>query len=395
MTVNKILISIASVIALILIAAGAFWFWLNYAPAQNAPETGDSLEHNTEPITMVPEPLTGNSPISDLADFVAGAMDAEGKFLLSYRCEAQNCEPVPSTEATAFGYSLLGLIAGADAGNDIELRRQADLAITRALRLCGQDANSCLSNFFALEEYYERTNASSYKQALEKAGQLLLTTNASRLDAVVGALMFYPYKKMESLYKITDDESYLELLTVAADTALNNWPDRIEGTAIYETAAGQKVNYNHLLIASTLFIPAYRATNDEKYLRAAADLFKRSELEQHALGLRSERGVTLLLNSIEGLLDLSKIETLSQADRDAFRSSAALIMKDLFGWQYDAADRAIGDGTGGLLTGVSDATEPAGVNYKNINLNGWFAYLLADPSMADIDLVIYKAPTGF
>ncbi len=343
---------------------------------------------------MVAEPLTGSNPVVDLANFVAGAMDAEGKFLLSYRCEAQSCVPVPATDTTAFGYSLMGVIAGAYAGNDSELRRQADLARARALRLCGQDANSCLANFFAVEEYYERTGASSYKQALEKSGELLLKTNAGRLDAVMGALMFYPFKKMESLYEITADEKYLNTLTASADTALNNWPDKIEGAVLYETAAGQKVNYNQLLTASTLFIPAYRATGDEKYLRAAADFFKQAELEEQALGLRHEGGMVLLLNSIEGLADLSKIDALGQTDRNAFKASAARIMKDLFGWQYDSSDRAIGDGTGGLLTGISNATEPAGVNYKNINLNGWFAHLLSDPALADIELVIYKAPPG-
>ena len=351
---------------------------------------GDIVLKWTQTILSPPEQEQRTIGTADvvlhLARFVQTSLREDGMFIERYRCEGAECTEVPGIQTSPFGYAIRGLLSAADTTGDTSFIVSADKAVERILRLCKNDARVCERNFFALSDYWERTQDPRYLEAIRSASPLIVET--ARNAPIETSAQTHALEKVEILYKLSGDEKFRTLLANVANKALEKWPDDIQGTVAYE-ANGYAIKPNMALYAGGIFVPAFRVTGDTRYLDKATEFYRAARIEEHLPEFSWEGGFAVVLQALEGLIALSGADTVPPLDRQSFAASARVITGRIVGWQFDAPERRLFDGGNNLVTGVLDANELPGTNYKSMNLNGWFLSLLSNEIFANESFTLF------
>lgn len=330
--------------------------------------------------------VTGTSVASNVAKFIENAQKTDGGFVSRYQCEGSECiELANNVDVPPTGYSITGLLMGAILSNNPEMRSNSDIAIDNVLRKCENDLRVCERNFYALQTYYEITGDNKYKEAIINTGEYIMDTMES--NTTESLLYKNTYKKLEYLYKLTDDEAYKETVLSTTNEWLSEWPSNVEGQVIYENS-GYPVMYHMPITVNGLFLPAYRLSGDKKYLNAATNFFDQASIAENLNELWWEGGMIFMLNSVEGLMALDLV--ISEDIIGTYGSEARIIIGEIIGWQYDSPDRPLYNSDHGIRTGILDTEPLPGVNYKNVNLNGWFITALEESGFVNHTFELYK-----
>lgn len=315
----------------------------------------------------------------NLISFVQNSQHNDLTFPVRFKCTGNHCEfdSTSSQYASVNGYAVRAIAALAQERNDMTLKQSSDAAMAHIMKLCETDVQVCAQKFFAIYDYYSRTNEEQYRAALIRSGDFIwrdarysLVQDAARADLPA---------KLEILYTLTRDKRYSETIAAFANAALQKWPN-FGGIHLY-TSDGYAVNDGMADVASAVLIPAYRVLNDARYLATAEEFFTKSATETHLQSYASEKGMITVLRSVEALLALSKMDMVSEPGRQLHQEQAKRIMHNIVGWQYDTPKRVLFDGKNNLVTGPIDKNSPKNVNYKNVILNAWVALLLLDSDL--------------
>ena len=349
-------IGISAIVLIVVIIVGGY-FLLQSSDVDLTPQQDVETESTT---------LTG----LHVAARIIGFLDQEaylggGKLLRGFNCSISirdGCEEAHNEESILYGNVSLGFLRYAEATGEQTYRDRSQAVVDDLLNRCEEDLDSCLANFTAFYEYYTDTGEDKYLDAMERAAPLLLRDETYTLqDRLIGDFG----TKLWMMYDVTDDEVYRDKLVGYANTGLlgiinNNTP------VLYTTAAGYDVNRPGPAVARTLYIPAYRATGNESYLRAAQDFFSQAELHRHISDEEPYLNSSNALSAAEGLFELAElVPTASVAA--TYRQHARSIVEDLLQDRGDFEENIKYNGDGGFL---SDHTN-VDPNEKRTVTNGW------------------------
>jgi len=341
--------------------------------------------------TPVPESMSmkGEDIAQELAEFLVRSQRDDGSFFLRWKCAGSTCELVPE-ERNIFGYAAFGLAMVATSTGNEKLQEASQRSMARMLELCQGISQTCSYNFFPLLHALRSTKDGVYRAALLKAASSTLSNvRSSSIEASAGGRQF---SKMRVLYTLTKNDYYPNFLRAVADNVLGRWPDEIKGDVLYTTSDGYDVRLYMPLIASDLFLATYHATGDEKYLNEVQAFFKEANISRNLPAFGWERGMEAVVQSMEGLLALSRIEAVPPAEQDAYAEEARTIMREILKWQYDSEKNSLFDGSNSIVTGVLIRGDYSGVNYKNTGLNGRVAGLLTADIFSEESFDVVGAP---
>ena len=307
---------------------------------------------------------------SRLAQFVDASLDETTKtYDLFFRCSAiqKTCATViDPSRPPHMGYATMSLDHVGRAMNDDRLVNKAKKLIDQSVENCEKDARYCEWNFFPLHYYAKTTGDARYRASMLKVADTIMGDRPMR--ELVGNNL--PVK-LWLLYDVTKDETYRERLTELADEQLAVYPrDRQNDDIVYSYEGGDVRAYDIPIIWS-LYLPAYKATGDAKYLKPTTDFFDATRLEDNVDKFWSISATGDLVKAIEALLDIAEADS---ARHDAYRAKAQTIVDILLKERWDTPENVLVNGDNGLLVSPTE---------KATNIQGWLIHSVLE--LADIE----------
>ena len=307
---------------------------------------------------------------ADAARFVDASLNEKtGTYDLFFTCSSdkETCNVLTDpSRPPHMGYAIMSLDHVGRATGDARLVNKAKLLIDQAVEKCGADQRYCEWNFFPLHYYAKTTGEGRYREAMLKISDKIMAERPVRelLDNNLGI-------KLWLLYDVTKDEKYRERLTRLADEQLETYPvERLNDPLVYEDDGGNVYLYD-LPIMWALYVPAYNATKDAKYLEPVTEFFDSARLEKHLWSFWNVSATGNLVKGIETLLDISDADP---ARRDAYRAKARILADSLMRERWDTPERPLVNGDYGLLVSPTE---------KATNVQGWLIHSLLE--LADVD----------
>ncbi|HEY4487865.1 MAG TPA: hypothetical protein VI483_03835, partial [Candidatus Paceibacterota bacterium] len=224
---------------------------------------------------------------------------------------------------------------------------------------CQDDSRFCEWNFFPLHLYYKATGDQKYKDAMMK---------------VVGSVMKErPLKELIDnnipvkwwrLYDATGDELYKDHLIAIADKELSTrTAQKNLGKTVYTTDGGYEVKSYDMPIIWALYVPAYLASKDERYLRFIQDFYKAAEIEKNT---NYFWGATDTGNLIKGLEAMLMVAPEDPENAEMYRTKVKTALEALMKDRWDTPENKKFNGDYGFL--VSPTA-------KATNIQGWIIAL--------------------
>jgi|GEM_PF-3028711 len=378
---NKYLLTLVFTLSFVVIALSAYIFVANYSYLFKAEE--EVVTNDTFIITDTP--VVREQVLESLSSFIKNSITLEGAFASRYRCEGNSCESQSEQLEDFVGYPIKAILL-TEGVDSVDFKK----GIERVTEECRVNIEVCSNNISALYAVYKITGEESYKNfILELAPSIEKEVNEFSFENLIDNNVL---RKIEILYDVTGNEKYKKIIVETADKIVSEWPDKLSGAVMYQSGTYQ-VTFDMPLLISGVLIPAYKLTNDEKYIAIVKEFYLKADLADNInfLAKQGEVGTIALLNAVEGLSFLYLDGITSEVDRNLLKEEAYLIMNRLIGWYYDVPERVIYNGDGGMLTGfVRGVMDPTGVNYKRVALAGWFVVLLEEPVFINSVFYLYS-----
>jgi len=296
----------------------------------------------------------------DMVGFVDKALNEKsGIFHLFFSCNEnqKNCVPFSPDSTPHMGYAIISLKkVGEIIGND-GYTKKADAILHTAIERCEtEDTIYCEWNFFPLYEYYLATGDTVYKNSMTKLGEVLLEESTFKKMVEDNVPV-----KWWRLYEITNDEAYKIRLIALADEVLNKPIEDLTATTDLYTANGFKVDDMTIKTIWAVVIPAYKVSQDERYLSYAKDFFSQASVE-HAVPeiLAHQGGMGTAVKALESMIWISDLDPSISLD---YRTKATKLAESVINESWDSPKRPIINGDYGLLSGSM---------IKATNIQGWF-----------------------
>ena len=297
--------------------------------------------------------------------FIVPAQREDGSFVLTYDCNNTTAnEPCIPQESQNFpqweSMAIIALQLVGESTNNQTLVERAQKSLERSLNLClsGEDERYCSWQLFAFHEYFMRTQDERYVRAMELAQERLLAD--------------YPYATLvdnnipitlQLLYEATGKEVYKDRLVTHADATLATpLHERKENNFIY-FSADYPVRERSLQTIWAVYVPAYEATGDRKYLEAAREFFLQANIGQRARYL-SIGGIAALLKGADALFTLAELDP---EHASFYNQEGTAILANVIRDSLDSTENRKVNGDYALITSS---------NTKTTNLSAFLAILL-------------------
>ena len=231
--------------------------------------------------------------------------------------------------------------------------------VDASLILCEKgELSHCEWQFLAFDAFYAITGDERYKKAMLKTDEILLADYSYEelVDRTIPARIY-------RLYDVTGDKKYLDRLVTIADETLRVPLDERTNNAFIYFSGDYQVRERSLQTIWAIYVPAYEATGDEKYLRAAQEFFAEANVGERAR-YRSIGGVAAMLLGSDALFTLAKLDPENAA---FYRSEATGLLSDVLQASTDTAENE--KATGDYMVIVEKT--------KYVNLTGFLALQLA------------------
>lgn len=212
------------------------------------------------------ERITGLEIAEKAITFIDKTYQEDGSFISGFACDdsfEEKCKMVVDLpEHTGQGIGAYYGLAKAT-GNPV-YKEKADKAINTVMEKCKTNLQFCELNYFPFYQYYKDTNDQKYLDAgmLPVAQGILLKSDQDTIVTQAGI-------KLEWLYEITGEDKYKNKLLEVADNNIKSLTESPNAT-----------DYNMQLVWS-VFIPAYKATRDQKYLDFINDFVAKLDIEKN------------------------------------------------------------------------------------------------------------------
>lgn len=335
---KKLLIGTTVVLVLILILLSLFI-------SRSATQEKSQPKKTSAP--SVPATLTGLEVAEKIAIFLKKAKRGDGSFYLRYRCSPtiQDICVVQMDEGPS-GQITIAFLELYKKTQDLEYKLLADSAIAYQLAACQRIVKECERAMTAFAAYYVDTKEARYRNAMMRVEKHVLSEKE-----LGGNLANNDGGKLELLYKVTGEEKYRNRLVQIADRFL----------------AGEfKGEGAQPFITAYVYLPAYRVTNDSRYLAAAKDLITKANLPANLSEFEQKE------NSYALVVGLDSLITLSQTD-SAFADDAKKVGEFLLRTLWDTPQNKKFNADYGFVH-FFGKKEP---NAKYTVNNGWLAFLYA------------------
>lgn len=306
---------------------------------------------------------TGLSIATDAVRFVDSALDENtGYFHLTYECSSESaaCTPVDDPDKPPHsGYAILSLKRVGGASGNEAMAAKADTVLDKAIERCQSDSRFCEWNFFPLHIYYKETGDQKYKDAMMKVVESVMKERPLKelIDNNIPV-------KWWRLYDATGEERYKKHLLDIADKELaERTAQKTLGKTVYTTKGNYEVRSYDMPVIWALYVPAYLASKDERYLRFIQDFYEAADIENNTNYFWGATDTGNLIKGLEAMLMIAD-EDASRADmyRTKVRVALEALMKD----RWDTPDNKKFNGDYGFLV------SPTG---KATNIQGWIIAL--------------------
>lgn len=322
-----------------------------------------------QPTTGPPQPtsrekLTGLQVAEKISQFLDKTIEDDGLFQLFYRCDKKIAEGCIRAEPDKTPHSGMIVMAYWDLYQKTEnlaYRQKADRAMSAILKKCQQDDNFCEWNFFPFFTYFQQTKDEKYKDALLQVADRFFTNQS--LDKHVHENHGI---KLQILYQVTGDSKYRDKLVKMTDAILKGELDNLKKNNVIYQEGGLTIRKWSQNFAWNNFIPAYKATNDDKYLKATQALFDQGQFAKHFDDFVKADDYFSLLLALDNLLNLVDF-TLT---KDTYLSQAREIAQKSLDLLWDSPKRRLFNGDFAMLGHFSKIP-----NQKSTLNNGWMARL--------------------
>lgn len=318
-----------------------------------------------------PETLTGLDVAKRTTLFLDKTIQNDGTFWLFYNCDkklAQVClKSQPKEETPHSGMIVLAYLELFQKTGDASLKQKADRAMEVFTRQCQANGDFCEWNFFPFFVYFNQTKEQKYKDALLKVSDRFLKD-----QPLIKHLEGNHGPKQRILYQLTADKRYLDKLIAQTDALMAGVLDDHENNSLYYQEGGLAFRKQSQQIIWANVIPAYRATQNPKYLQFAQDFFDRAQLIKHYDDIKKQGKAYPLMLSLDNLLSLIELGSSPEANIVLARDLAQKIMAEL----WDSPKNRRYDGDYGWLKFFSETD-----NVKSTLTSGWLARLFI--KMAD------------
>lgn len=295
--------------------------------------------------------------------FVDSSLNEEEQtYKLIYRCskKQQDCSVVQdSTSPPHMGYAIMSLRELGLLTENERLTQKADTLINEAIDKCEDDQRYCEWNFFPLHTYYKATGDQKYLDAMLQVSESVMRDRPTRelLDKNLPV-------KWWRLYDATEDSEYLKPLTALADEQLEQYPEQRLNDDLLYTNTDYEVRTYDLPIIWALYLPAYQASSDDKYLQPAIDFFKKADVSGNVYEFQGIQKTGDLVKGAESLIMLAEAD---QTNRDFYLSEAQTILEVLLKERWDTPENILINGDYGIMMSA---------NEKATNIQGWITHLL-------------------
>jgi len=307
--------------------------------------------------------LTGLEVATDAVRFVDAALDENtGYFHLTYECERESstCNPVDnSDEPPHSGYAIMSLKRVGTANGDEAMAAKADAVLDKAIERCDSDSRFCEWNFFPLHAYYMATKDQKYKDAMMKVVESVMKERSLK-DLIDNNIPV----KWWRLYDATGDERYKKHLIDIADKELaERAAQKTLGTVVYTTKDGYEVKSYDMPVIWALYVPAYFASNDERYLSFISDFYAHADVENNTNYFWGKKDTGNLIKGLEAMLMIAEVD---EAHAESYREKVTIALEALMKDRWDTPEDKKFNGDYAFLVA------PTG---KATNIQGWIIAL--------------------
>ena len=168
------------------------------------------------------------------------------------------------------------------------------------------------------------------------------------------------------LYHATGERIYLDQLTETADEQLESYPEeRINDDLVYQIG-GFEVRKYDLPMIWALYLPAYEASGDKKYITPAIEFFRAAELSNHTDKFFDMTTTGDLVKGTEALITLAKADP---ENKDFYLQEIQNILKAVLENRWDTPGNTIVNGDYGILVSPTE---------KATNIQGWVTYVILE-----------------
>ena len=313
----------------------------------------------TKPQTLTPSPspitMTGLQIAEKTAQFLTKAQDADGRFALRYQCFLDRKDCLVSPTITPSSQIIVALNNLSKQTGSNLYKQAADKAIEAYLIECQQDAKTCGRNHAGFRDYFKETQDPKFKEALLKISPDLMAKR-SLFDRLASS----DVNRLASLYEVTGDQKYLELIVEITDQLMAGGADSDPRNTILYTDSGFPVRLHDLMALDFTFLPAYRVTQDPKYLEYVKTYLTKAKLAQNIGSFKESNNLSELIYGMDAALQVGSA--------DNFQAVAQTLINDL----WDNPNNVKYNGDFGFLQYYGEEKG----NAKATITNAWFITIL-------------------
>jgi len=313
----------------------------------------------TKPQTLTPSPspntMTGLQIAEKTAQFLTKAQDADGRFALRYQCFLDRKDCLVSPTITPSSQIIVALNNLSKQTSNNTYKQMADRATEAYLSECQQDAKTCGRNHAGFRDYFKETQDPKFKEALLKISPDLMAKR-SLFDRLASS----DVNRLASLYEVTGDQKYLELIVEITDQLMAGGADSDPRNTILYTDSGFPVRLHDLMALDFTFLPAYRVTQDPKYLEYVKTYLTKAKLAQNIGSFKESNNLSELIYGMDAALQVGSA--------DNFQAVAQTLINDL----WDNPNNVKYNGDFGFLQYYGEEKG----NAKATITNAWFITIL-------------------
>jgi rhamnogalacturonyl hydrolase YesR len=312
----------------------------------------------------MPRAVSGLTIASKSVTFVEQSLNEEtGYFYLTYVCDATSLRCSSKDDPNKpphSGYATMSMKDVGIAAHNPSLSKKADTVLDQVMQRCESDGRFCEWNFFPLHLYYQATGEQRYLDSM-----LSVTDDIMRERPLKELIDANIPVKWWRLYEATGDVQYLDHLIAIADKELAANTAHTELGRLVYTASDAKfeVRSYDMPVMWALYVPAYLASGDKKYLDVVTTFFDKAQVETHT---NHFWGVTETGNLIKGLEAMLIVADASPAHHDQYREKTRKALEVILRDRWDTPENPRFNGDYGFL--VANDT-------KATNIQGWIIRL--------------------
>ena len=313
-------------------------------------------------LSPVGKSMNGLAVAKASSSFVRNAYNENtGYFELKYSCFFDTKACAPSTdlnEPPHSGYAMMSLKEVGRHTSDTELQALADSILDKAIERCASDARYCEWNFFPLHAFYTETKDKKYLDAMLSVVDTVMRERPVKevVDANIPV-------KWWRLYESTGEKKYLDRVVKIADEELASKSLHALGPILY-TSNGQDIAVYDVPSIWALFMPAYFASDEERFLDHSIATLEAAALEKH---LDAYNTLPLTSNYVKGIEATLWVAEADASRKDAYRAKAVAALQQLLEERWDTPKRPLFNGDYGFLVATTT---------KATNVQGWITFLL-------------------